>query len=55
MKVLIAYASKSGTAAKCARLLADEFADATVIELGRESASLSSFDVIVVGGSIRCV
>ena len=53
MKILIAYASTSGTAAKCARLLAEECDDATVIELGRESASLASFDVIVVGGSIR--
>ena len=32
MKILIAYASKSGTAAKCARLLAEECDDATVIE-----------------------
>lgn len=53
MATLIAYASKSGTTEKCARKLADGFADAHLCDLAKETPDLSAYDEYVIGGPIR--
>lgn len=55
MRILIAYASKTGTAAECAEMLARELrgADVTVADLSVERPDPSDFDAAIVGGSIR--
>lgn len=54
-KILIAYSSKTGTAAECAGRLAAELKgpEVTVADLDREQPDPSDFDVAVVGGSVR--
>lgn len=51
-KILVAYASKSGTAAHCAALLAHRL-HAACLDLTRETPDLSAYDTVIVGGSIR--
>lgn len=55
MKVLIAYASKTGTAEECAEMLQKELrgADVTVADLAREKPDVRGFDAAVIGGSVR--
>lgn len=55
MKILIAYASKTGTAAECAERLARELqgADVTLADLSVERPDPTGFDAVIVGGSIR--
>ena len=55
MKILIAYASKTGTAAECAGMLRDELrgADVTLADLSVSRPDPQNFDAVVIGGSIR--
>lgn len=53
MKVLIAYASKTGSAEKAAKLLGEHFADVTLRDLTVGSPNPKDYDAIIVGGSIR--
>lgn len=54
MKILIAYAGKTGTTQKCAELLAQSLPEAVVINLEKEEPEpLDQYDGIVIGGSIR--
>lgn len=53
MKILIAYASKTGTAEKAAKLLGEHFADVTLRDLTVGSPNPKDYDAIIVGGSIR--
>lgn len=53
MKILIAFAGKSGTTEKCARLLAGRLPGAVVADLTRETPRVEAFDTVVVGGAIR--
>lgn len=53
MKILIAYASKTGTAAHAAKLLGEHFADVTLRDLTVGSPNPEDYDAIIVGGSIR--
>ena len=61
MKILVAYYSKSGTAADCANILKKDLAaangvlyyDVTLADLSKESPDVMSFDAIVLGTSIR--
>ena len=55
MKILIAYAGKSGTAQKGAELLASMLQNhaVTVADLDKTAPVLGDFDYIVLGGSIR--
>lgn len=55
MKVLIAYASKTGTAAECAQRLQKELkgADVTITDLALETPCPHLYDVVIVGSSIR--
>ncbi|MCB6993645.1 flavodoxin domain-containing protein [bacterium 210820-DFI.6.37] len=53
MNVLIAYASKTGTVEKCAKILKALIDDATLCDLTREKPDLSQYNCVVVGGSIR--
>ena len=55
MKILIAYASKSGTAKAAAELLATHLKnhEVTVTDLEKNDPVLGDFDYIVLGGPIR--
>ena len=54
MRVLIAYRSRYGTTASCARALASLLrSPSEIVDLGRTRAiDLQPFDVVVIGGSI---
>lgn len=53
MKILIAYHSKNGTSEKCARLLLKQVGDADLADLKKKTPDFESYDLIVIGGSIR--
>ncbi|MCL2354428.1 MAG: flavodoxin domain-containing protein [Oscillospiraceae bacterium] len=56
MKILIAYAGKTGTTEKCAKLLEEKLnstTNTTIINLDDQEADVSEYDFIIVGGSIR--
>lgn len=53
LKVLIAYASKTGTAEKAAKLLGEHFADVTLRDLTVGRPNPKDYDAVIVGGSIR--
>jgi len=53
MKILIAYAGETGTTEKCARLLGKKLGNTTTIDLKKENANVSDYDLIIIGSSIR--
>lgn len=55
MKLLIAYASKSGCAREMATMLAEQLPrhEVTLCDLAKEQLDPAAFDYVVVGGSIR--
>ena len=53
MKILIAYAGKSGTTAKCAKLLAEKLPGAVVADLCETTPGPTDYDTVVIGGCIR--
>lgn len=53
MKTVICYASKTGTAKECAEKLKALLKDAVLCDIEKDKATLSEYDCIVVGGSIR--
>ena len=53
MKILIAYASKTGTAEKAAKLLGEHFADVTLRDLTVGSPNPKGYDAVIVGGGVR--
>lgn len=53
MNVLIAYASKTGATAKCAKILKALVDDSTLCDLTKEKPDLSQYNCVIVGGSIR--
>lgn len=50
MKILIAYAGKSGTTEKCAGLLSEKLPNATIVNLNLNSPDIGGFDAVIVGG-----
>ena len=53
MKILITYASTTGTTEKCAIALAEKLPGAVLANLKKEIIDPSDFDAVIVGGSIR--
>lgn len=53
MKVLIAYAGKTGTTEKCAKILSALVEDSTLCDLTKEKPDLDDYRCILIGGSIR--
>lgn len=53
MKILIAAASKTGTALKCAEMLSEKLGNAKIADLNKEMPDISNYDMIIIGGSIR--
>lgn len=53
MKTLIAYASKSGTAKRCAELLHERIPDSTLCDLLADLPDPAAYDRIVVGSGVR--
>ncbi len=54
MRILIAYASKNGTARSCVERLVERLGkkDVTVVDLARKSVDPAEFDLIVFGSSV---
>lgn len=53
MKKIIVYATKTGTTQKCAEMISKRLNDVKIIDLSNETPDISSFDIIVVAGSVR--
>lgn len=53
MNILIAYAGKTGTTQRCAKMLEQGLKNVTVINLVEETPDISKYDLIIIGGSIR--
>ena len=53
MKTLIVYASKTGTAQKCAEALVSRLPDATLCDVTKEKLDPTPYDIVVLGGSVR--
>ena len=53
MKVLIAYAGKTGTTEKAAKMLAKHFGNAELADLRTSSPDPRKYDVVIVGSAIR--
>lgn len=53
MKVLIAYASKTGTVEKCAKILKALVENSELCDLTKEKPELGQYTSIIIGGSIR--
>lgn len=53
MKVLIAYASKTGTTGRAARLLSERFSDVTLRDLTVGSPNPDDYDAVILGSCIR--
>ena len=53
MKTLIAYASKTGTTEKCARMLAEKIGNAVLVDLCAQKPNPAAYDQVIVGGSVR--
>lgn len=53
MKVLIAYASKTGTTERAAKLLGKRFGNVTLRDLTVGSPNPDDYDAVILGGSIR--
>ncbi len=49
---LIVYASKQGTTEECARILAEHFSDAKLINLASEEANVRDYDTVLIGSAI---
>ena len=53
MKVLIAYATKYGTAEKCAKILAEKLnSEVDVIDLKSENIELAEYEAVIIGSSV---
>ena len=55
MRILIGYASKTGTARECAEMLAEELRgqELTVADLATEAPKPQGYDLVILGGSVR--
>ena len=53
MKTVICYGTKTGTAGECAKKLKALLPDAVLCDIEKDKVTLSEYDCIVVGGSIR--
>ena len=53
MNILIAYASRTGSAARAARLLESELPGAVAVDLAKSSPDPSKFDAVILGSGIR--
>jgi menaquinone-dependent protoporphyrinogen oxidase len=53
MKVLIAYAGKTGTTAKASAMLAKYFGKAEIADLSKSSPDPGCYDVVIIGSAIR--
>ena len=54
MKILIVYASKTGTTEKCVGILGQNFKDVTIINLTAiQNEDINKYDLIIIGSPIR--
>jgi menaquinone-dependent protoporphyrinogen oxidase len=53
MKILIAYATKSGATKECAEVLASEIVDCKLCDLDVTTPNVDDFDIVVIGTGIR--
>ena len=52
-RILIAYATKTGTAQKCAGMLADLLGGVQLADLSAEQPDPADYDLVIVGGGVR--
>jgi menaquinone-dependent protoporphyrinogen oxidase len=48
MKTLIAYATKTGTTEKCAKMLAEKLGSADLFNLSNGTPDLSKYDMVII-------
>ncbi len=53
MNILIAYATKTGAAKTCAEILAKDFPNCIICNIGKNLPDIDSFDVIIIGSGVR--
>ena len=53
LKILIIYASKTGTTEKCAKNLGTKMENAKVINIYNQTENIDNYDLIVIGSPIR--
>ena len=53
MKILIAYAGKTGSTEKCAKILEQRLENATAADIAGRDIDISNYDLIITGSSIR--
>ncbi len=53
MKILIIYASKTGTTEKCAKMISTKLKDTTIINIYTQNQDINQYDWILVGTPIR--
>jgi len=53
MKILIAYATKTGAARECAEMLAEKIGDCTLWNLEERTRDLDDYDFVIIGTGIR--
>lgn len=53
MKVLIAYAGKTGTTQRAVKLLSEQFSNVVLRDLTVGRPNPEDYDAVIVGGSIR--
>lgn len=52
-KILIAYASKSGTAQEAAEEIASRLPGSTLVDLSRQKPDLGEYDAVIIGSGVR--
>lgn len=53
MQIAIVYAGKTGSTEKCAKMLEQGLKNVIIIDVSRQEADISKYDLIVIGSSIR--
>lgn len=53
MAVLVLYATKTGAAEQCVKVLAEEITDCTICNIEMEKRTIEDFDRIIVGAGVR--
>ena len=53
MKILIVYATKTGTTQKCAEILRQQLENTTLVNLKTKEQEIAEYDCIIIGSPIR--
>lgn len=53
MATLVLYATKSGAAEQCAKILSEELSDCTICNIETNKPNIEEFDSIIIGAGVR--